>query len=280
QLLAKRYKVPFVFEMRDVWPDSIVDIGRVSRFNPLVMVMRMMANRLYRSASRILMVMPNAADYLKHKGIAITKLHWLPNFVNFDTVPKPHNNNHDVLHVVYAGSHGLANDLSVVVQSAKQLQDQGAPVKITMIGDGAEREKLQQRAKDLALQNIEFLGSVPKNTIYDHLQGADVFLLLIADAPVFQWGISLNKLFDYLALAKPIISNTQHVYHPTINEPLFYSIKPQDPSALTQAILHFQQMPAKDRQAFAQEGRRYCEQHHDAKELSAQLESILQECVQ
>lgn len=275
--LAKRLNVPFVFEMRDVWPDSIIDLGRVSHHNPLILLMRAAVKRLYRHANRIITVMPRVNDYLINRGVAEEKLSWVPNFVNLATIPTSAPPNQPQLQVVYAGSHGLANDLGCIVEAAKILSDQGRAkdIHITLLGEGAQRLPLAARAQSLGLTNIEFLGPVPKNEVYSYLQKADVFLMIIADAPVFQWGISLNKLFDYLALSRPIISNTQAHYHPEKDEPLFYNVPAQDPHALADAMLYFQAMAPEQRHAFAQNGRRYCEQYHDVETVSHQLEQLL-----
>lgn len=277
--LAKRYRVPFILEMRDVWPDSIVDLGGMSNINPFIISLRVIAKRLYKVAARIITVMPNVRDHLDKKGVNVGKLQWLPNFVNFDRVPIASNEQNNFCHVVYAGSHGLANDLATIVDAAKILQEQHQNIKITMIGAGAQRSALMQQAKDNKLTNIEFLGQVPKAQVFDYLNQADVFLMIIADAPVFEFGISLNKLFDYLALQRPIISNTSAKFHPDFHEEIFYTVQPKNPQALADAMVHFANMSPLARQEYAQKGLDYCREYHSLQQCGIILEKLLSDCI-
>lgn len=277
--LAKRYHVPFVLEMRDVWPDSIVDLGGMSNMNPFIITLRVIAKRLYKVSAKIITVMPNVRDHLEKKGVNIKKLCWLPNFVNFEQVPQKKSQLSNACHIIYAGSHGLANDLASIVEAAKILQDQNENIKITMIGEGAQRSTLTQRAKSLKLDNIEFLGPVAKADIFDYLNHADVFLMIIADAPVFNFGISLNKLFDYLALQRPIISNTSAKFHPDFNEEIFYTVPPKKPQALADAMIHFANMSPVARTEYAKKGLDYCREYHSLQQCGMMLEKVLSDCV-
>jgi glycosyltransferase involved in cell wall biosynthesis len=278
QRLARHFRVPFVFEVRDLWPETFVSLGHMAPRNPLVRVLAGIERHLYRTSDRIVSLLPGAGDYIVEHGGDPDKIHWVPNGIDLSLVPPlsplPRN---DKFTVVYAGAHGAANGLDKLLDAAKLIQRQspGQHIRIRLIGDGPEKARLQRRTADEGIDVVEFLPPVAKDGIYRSLFSADAFLMLLEDSPVFRWGISPNKLFDYLACARPVLFSVSSPFDPIAEARAGISVKPGDAHALAQGILQLSQVPIAERAAMGLRGRAYVERHHDLRILGDRLQHIL-----
>jgi glycosyltransferase involved in cell wall biosynthesis len=281
--IARHYKVPFVLEIRDLWPDSLIDLGNMSPSHPLIMLLRKIEKHLYRHADHVITLLPGVAEYLKQYDINQEKITILPNFVDLNSItiaPEKQTSPDNAITAVYAGSHGTANNLDVVLDAAAQLQEQGChEINIKLIGDGPHKAALQHKAQQLSLKNVTFLDSIPKNTIFEFLHQADVFLMLLKDSPVFRFGISPNKLFDYMAMSRPVIFAVNTPYNPIAQIGGGISIAPDDPNALANALKQCANDTAAVRMEMGRKGREYVAQYHDLPVLAERLEFTLQKLV-
>jgi glycosyltransferase involved in cell wall biosynthesis len=180
--------------------------------------------------------------------------------------------------VTYAGAHGLANDLDTALDAAKILRDMptAGSVSVRFIGDGAEKPRLQARANAEGLTNVEFRPSVSKDEIYRSLSDADAFLMPLKDSPVFRWGISPNKLYDYLALQRPIIFAIRTRYNPVADSGAGITVPPEDAHQLADAITRLAAMSHAERREIGHRGRQYVENHHSYSVLAERFEGVLE----
>lgn len=278
EILSRRFRVPFVLEIRDLWPETLVALGRFSNKHPLIRLFAWIENYLYKRAKRIITLLPGAGEYLQQKSVFEDRILWLPNAVNLKDLPavQPCNEN-KVLTVMYAGAHGVANDLDTVLDAAHYLQKNGweQRIQIHLIGEGPEKERLIQRVRDEEIRIVHFQAAVPKHEIYEVLQKADVFLMLLKDSPLFRWGISPNKLFDFLSMQRPVIFSVSTPFNPVSQAQAGITIKPSNPVLLAEAIIQLAEIPVKERQQMADRGCAYVEKHHDISKLTESLERLL-----
>jgi glycosyltransferase involved in cell wall biosynthesis len=280
--LAKRFNVPFVLEIRDIWPDTLVDIGRISAKHPLICLMKYVELHLYRCADRVITLLPAADKYLVSAGVDQNKIVWLPNNVDPDNIPTNEKRESNTkFTIMYVGAHGLANDLDTVLDAAKLLQAQSLDQKITicLVGDGPDKQRLQDRVTTEKITMVEIIASVPKNQIYHLMLQADVFLMLLKDSPVFRWGISPNKLFDYLLMQRPVIFGVDTPINPVDKCKAGLTIKPSNPEALAAAIIKMSSLPKQELNAMGERGREYVLQHHHISVLTDALERMLEEVI-
>jgi len=277
--VAQYYHVPFVMEVRDLWPQTIVDIGEFSPHHPIVIVLQKLESFLYNKARLVITLLPLAHEYIGRYGISREKIVWIPNGVDLSRYGKyelitPPNKNFKVM---YVGAHGRTNALDVIIQAAKIIQEEGFyKIRFILVGDGPEKPRLIQLAKDLKVKNVEFYEPIPKAEVTKILQKADVLLFTLEKADVFKYGISSNKLFDYMAVGKPLISSVKTLANPVEEAQCGITIAPRNPQDLAEAVLKLYQMSPEEREAMGQRGRRYVEQHHDIRKLALQLEKVLQ----
>jgi glycosyltransferase involved in cell wall biosynthesis len=281
ELLAKKLKKPFILEIRDLWPETLIDLGKFSHKHPLIKMMKWIEAYLYKRANHIISLLPASDKYLTQCGVLQKNITWLPNSVDvvaipFDTLSKTPNNKFTVM---YAGAHGLANDLDTVIYAAKILQNNGYTdhIRICLIGDGPSKMQLKQLALRENVQMVEFFDSVSKKEIYSTLNQADVFLMLLKKSPVFRWGISPNKLFDYLVMERPVIFGVETPFNPIEKYNAGISIQPSDPESLASAIQKLYLLPKEELMEMGQRGKSFVLQHHDIVGLTDSLEKAMDE---
>ena len=280
--LARRHRVPFVLEVRDLWPQSLVDLGSFSEGHPFIRWLEYIERGLYRRARRIVTLLPGAADHIAHKGGHPGRIVWIPNGVDLRLLPPPSPPEpRESLTFLYAGTHGLANHLDYLLEAihhAHGLRPE-LPAHLRFVGDGPEKPALIQRARELGLKNVAFEDPIPKNRIFEVLASADAFLVALQDTPLYRWGISLNKIYDYLAMARPIVlAAPDSVYNNPVEEARAGLTAPSsDPEAYARRLVELTETPAEERWQMGLRGRKYVEDNHDLGRLACKLESVLRD---
>ncbi|MEW5825439.1 MAG: glycosyltransferase family 4 protein [Candidatus Bipolaricaulota bacterium] len=274
--LAARFRVPFVFEVRDLWPETIVQMGVLPRRHPIVCALAVIERRLYRRAAQIVSLLPSIGDYLRPLGIATDNLAVVPNGVDLAAfAARPQRPLVGPLRVVYVGAHGPANGLGNILSAAANLAD-GIEVEFHLTGSGPEKAALVERARTEGLASVHFHDAVPKSGVPEILAGADVLLLNYARIGIGKYGISPNKLWEYMAAARPVVFAHEAAEDPVQAAQCGLSVPPEDPDALAAAIAQLAAMSAEERQAMGERGRAYVAAHHDWDLLAARLAGVLE----
>lgn len=283
-ILARRFDVPFIFEVRDLWPQTLVDMGRIASRSLTTSALRALEKWLYREAKRIVVLLPRAADYITSLGINGDKIEWIANGVELDGYPRPEPiPAREPFTLMYFGAHGLANGLDCVVKAMALVQKEAGPylVRLRLIGDGPQKQHLVNLAKEEELQNVQFEEPVPKHLISSIAQEADGFVFNLIDAPVFKFGISSNKLFDFMAAARPIIFCCRSSNNPIMEAAAGPTVSPGNEQALAEAILQLARTPVEERARMGMSARAYVESRHSydllAKRFALMLERLFHE---
>jgi glycosyltransferase involved in cell wall biosynthesis len=206
-------KKPFVFEVRDLWPELPKAMGVIR--NPFVLTtLSCLEWASYKSATRLIGLSPGIVEGIMNRGIGVNRIALIPNGCDleiFDDVPtrwRPVTIGAKDLLAVFSGTHGTANGLDAVLDAALVLQNrQRNDVKILLIGQGMKKPWLQQRAALENISNVIFHDPVNKEKLAQLLAGADVGLQILADIPSFYYGTSPNKFFDYISAGLPVLTN-------------------------------------------------------------------------
>ena len=252
--IAKKYKVPYITSIVDLWPLSIVEYASFSDRNPAIVSMYEYEKWLYKVSDELIFTWEGAYDYIIDKGwddqIPRSKFHYInigvdlkefyDNMQNY-TVDDPDLED-DVFRVMYCGSVRTANDIGTVVSSAKSLNADGYGDRIRFIiyGDGPDLEVLKKRCVDEDIPNVVFKGSIDKKYIPYVLSKSDLNILNLKPAKTQKYGNSSNKLFEYLAAGNPVIANIDEGKYPIISK---YDcgkvVEPGSPEAYAKGIEYF-----------------------------------------
>ncbi|EIW00670.1 LOW QUALITY PROTEIN: glycosyltransferase [Thermoanaerobacter siderophilus SR4] len=280
--LSRKYKARFIFEVRDLWPQTAIDMGVIKENSILAKLLYIWEKFMYERAEKIIVLLPDAKSYIAKRGVPEQKIVWIPNGVNmerFETdisidenleVFEAFKKYKDKFKVVYAGAHGPANGLEVVIETAELLKDY-KDIQFILIGDGVEKESLIEMANKKKLTNIVFLSPVPKKFIPTVLRKADLLLHSLKHMDVFKYGISPNKIFDYLASGRPILSNVSASKGIIEEANVGIIVPPENPKLLAEGILKIKNLSEKERNQMGLNGRKYVEQHYDIRKLTEKL---------
>jgi glycosyltransferase involved in cell wall biosynthesis len=281
--VAKSYRAKFFMEVGDLWPQTLIDMGVLGERHPLTVILRALEKFLYRRSQRVIVSLPRAGEYLENLGIESRKIVYIPNGVDLrrfadvsaETIARPPDGPFTAM---YLGAHGPANALDTLLAAAKILQQTGdRTIRLVLIGDGQEKPRLQKLAQTWRLENVEFRDPIPQERVPRALAEADVLIFHLKRANVFRYGISSNKLFDYMASGRPVISAVEPSNNPVKEARCGLTIPPQEPKALAEAILRLSNMSKEERAAMGRRGRAYVEKHHSIPVLADKLIHCLEE---
>jgi len=285
-LVAKHHRARCVMEVRDLWPQTIVDMGELSEHHPITRALQTLERFLYRRAGRIIILGPQMEEYIAACSIGREKIVWIPNGIDLSTFDRLSGESSaespdcSGFVILYLGAHSESNALDVVIRAADIVRAKGyGNITFVLIGDGPTKENLIQLAESLKLRNVRFQSPIPKTRVPKVLGKADV--LLLTKHPTFRsYSGSILKLFDYMAAAKPIIYSAKTAYDPVETAGCGFVVNPGDPQALADAVIKLYQIPKEEREAMGRRGRQYVEKHHSIPLLAKRLEQVLKEVVE
>lgn len=234
----------FVFEVRDLWPELPKAMGVIS--NPLVLLMMSWLEWLsYRSADRLIGLSPGIVEGIESRGVAKSRIVMVPNgcdldlFGEVDRSWRPEGVHEDQLLALFAGTHGIANDLDAILDAASVLKLRGRDdIRFVLVGQGREKSRLKERADIDKIHNVLFLDPVPKTTLVRLMAGADIGLQVLRNVPEFYFGTSPNKFFDYISAGLPVLINYPGWLEGLISEnDCGYFVDPGDSQAFAEALI-------------------------------------------
>jgi len=235
---------PFVFEVRDLWPELPKAMGIVR--NPVVLgLMSALEWSSYRAAHRLIGLSPGIVEGIARRGIPEDRIALVPNGCDLDLFAsggaawRPEGVRDDQMLAVFSGTHGLANGLGAVLDAAAVLKTRGRDdIRIALVGQGREKPDLVARAARESLDNVLFLDPVPKTELCGLLAGADLGLQCLRNVPAFYYGTSPNKFFDYIAAGLPVLNNYPGWLAGLIKQNACgFAVPPDDPEAFADALI-------------------------------------------
>lgn len=277
---------PFVFEVRDLWPELPRAMGVIK--NPLILwAMGVLEWASYRSAHSLIGLSPGIVRGIQHRGVHAERITLVPNgcdldlFVD-DVAPwRPHGVTPEELMAVFAGTHGAANGLNSVLDAAVELNRRGRKdIKLVLIGSGKLKSALIERAEHEGLTNVIFHDAVNKSRLAGLMSATDLGLQVLANVPAFYFGTSPNKFFDYIAAGLPVLNNYPGWLAEMIQaNGLGFVVQPDSPVAFADAL----EQAARDPGALKEMGRRgrkFAEKEFDRAILSNRWVDVLENTVQ
>jgi glycosyltransferase involved in cell wall biosynthesis len=275
--IARHRRVPFLLEIRDLWPESLLAAG--GRKGVAYYLMERLAWSLYRSAERIVILANGTGAYLMERGVPARKLIYVPNGVDVGMVQRSQMQVGDEseFRLIYAGAHGPANGLEEVLDAA-QICESDPGVRFTLIGDGPSKLALIEEARRRRLKNVEFLDAVPKESLVQLFEQSHAGLMVLRNAPLFAFGVSPNKLFDYLAAELPVVCNVPGEVASLLSQ-AGGGVQTRDSSgaALAESVLMLRSLSGAQRASMGSYGREWVRRSHSREVLADRLEGALSE---
>jgi glycosyltransferase involved in cell wall biosynthesis len=271
--IARRSHGKLVFEVHDLWPLTLIEVGGLSAHHPFIVLMRWAEGFAYRRADRVVSILPNAEPYMRQRGMAPGKFVHIPNGIDdgeWCDAGLPLSEEHqtvirqlkaqDRFLVGYTGAHGVANALGTVLQAAERLRRQ--PVTFVLVGRGPEKRTLQRAAVARQLENVVFLPPVPKSMIPALLHEMDALYIGLKNESLFRFGVCPNKLIDYMMSAKPVIQAITASNDLVSEARCGYSVPAEDAEALTDGVLRMMASSPSRREEMGRNGRAFVQMQH------------------
>lgn len=290
-IIAKLRGARYVYEVRDLWPQTLIDLGALQPNAASARLLRAIEAFLVRRAETIITVLPGMSTYLDDRGLPSAHVRYLPNGVDLVAAdlattslgPTVQGNALSRLlselgrrresgEVVfaYAGAHGRVNRLEIVLAAfALANRRTRTPIHLLLVGDGPEKEALKQRANEIGLTNVTFADPVPKDKLPALLNAIDVGVVHATATPIYRFGVSFNKVFDYMAARKPIVFACTAFNDPIAASGGGRTVTPDDPGALAAAVISLAAAEPGERRRMGEAGRAYAELHHDLARIGA-----------
>jgi glycosyltransferase involved in cell wall biosynthesis len=271
--LSRRGRAKVVYEVHDVWPLSLIELGGMSPRNPFCMVMQWGEDYAYRHADKVVSMLPCTREHMEAHGMAPDKWAYVPNGIDPDEWIDP-TSDLPVEHaaafrrlkaagkfvVGYAGSHGIANGLESFVNAGPALDTSG--VTLVLVGQGPEKGRLERLAREAGSANIVFLPPVPKANIPALLRSFDVGFVGWRRQPIARLGVSHNKTFDYMMAARPVLYAVAAGNDLMAESGAGITVQPERVESVVDGVRRFQEMTADERDAMGRRGRDFVLANH------------------
>ena len=283
--LARKYGCRGIAEIADLWPESIIAFGIAGPHNPAVLYLRRLEKWIYTKSDAVVFTMEGAYDYIKEQhwesAVPRSKVHYINNGVDLELFD--YNREHfkaedkdledpETFKVVYTGSIRRVNGLGLLLDTAKEVKN--PRVRFLIWGDGDERAALEQRVRDEYIDNVIFKGRVEKKFVPSIVSRADVNIAHCISTPVDRYGISFNKMFEYFAAGKIVLSDFPTEYNPALQCHAGITVEEASAPNIAEAIEHLAALPEEERRRF-EENSRAAAHKYDFKNLTNELLKLI-----
>lgn len=270
------HRVPFVYDIQDLWPDSIAASGMMRLGRLPVEILKGFFASVYRASARIIVLSPGFKKALVERGVPSEKVEVIYNWCNEDAIPADSgcsSRDGNTLEIVYAGNIGRPQSLDCVVEAARRLEAIRPRIRFTFIGGGTETESLQ--ARSAGLSNVRFVAQVAQREVGRYLQQADVLLVHLKKDPLFAITVP-SKIQFYLAMGKPILAGiTGDAAALVESAGAGFVFRSEDVDSLVERITQLADMAPATLAASGEKGRRYYRKHLSLPTAAGRFESIL-----
>lgn len=290
---AKKYNCKLVFEVRDIWPLSLTELLGTSKFHPLVLYLNWLEKYAYTHSHAVVSLLPNAFLHMKTKGLKEEKFNYIPNGIDVTDVEKSiRDSDNYVVHslmamktqgkvlIGYFGAHGIPNKLYNLIDAAEMAQAKGhTNLKFILVGSGVEKQNLLKYMEKKKCKNVHFFDPVAKAEVPEIVSLVNACYMGIEKRKLYDYGISPNKLFDYMLAAKPVIITQNGHKNPIYESGGGICIKPEDPAGLLSAILSICNLSEKEAKAMGDKGYNYLLVHHTYEVLANRYDALFRQII-
>lgn len=282
--IAKLAGAKYIHEVHDMWPSTLYEAGGMSKKNPFVVLMQLAENHAYRKADAVVSLLAHSEDYMRKHGLKAGRFHYIPNGViagewrEGADMPEEHRQLFEKLErkesfiLGYFGSHEMSYGLYNLIDVVKSLEDEN--VELVMVGAGKLKEDLIKYAKDKSVGNVSFLPPVEKTLIPAVVSRFDAIFIGTVDSPLYRFGICMNKMFDSMMAAKPIVMAITTSATPVSEAGCGIMTDSCDNEAIAAAVRRLKSMTPEERSSMGEKGRTAVLEKYTYEKIGKEFEKI------
>lgn len=284
--IAKKFGVPCICEVRDLWPETLVAMDKIDENSIIAWMLYRLEKFIYKKADKLIFTFAGGKDYVKNTGLNISKVRYINNGIDIDKFNENESNNifedtdldnGSIFKILYTGSIGTANALSYLIKAAKLIEERGFKnIRFILFGEGYQKKELEEYVRINNITNVTFKGKVEKKYIPNILSKSDLNVFTGKPIYLYKYGLSLNKIFDYFASGKPTISNMECGYDMLEKYNCGITVKGGSEEALAEGILKFYNMSKVEYSTYCNNAL-LAVQNFDFKVLTDKLEKVILE---
>jgi len=285
--LSKRYRAECIFEVRDLWPSSLVELCGMSALHPMVIATGWLERFAYGKADKVVSLLPGTLEHMKKAGLNPRKWHHVPNGIE-PQEREVGSQEHECFKlvrqwreagcfvVVYAGALGRPNNVQSLILGLQKAKPTGAKIKVIIIGRGELKDQLRALIEELSLSDdIAMFEQIPKLTVRKLLGMCSAGYISLKPAPLLRFGVSPNKLFDYMLAGLPVVFALRTERDIVADAECGLSADPADPAGIGGALAKLAGMLPAEREQMGRNGRSYVMEGHSYASLAEKYAKLM-----
>ena len=281
-LLSRKLNSKLVWDIRDLWPLTLIELGKISKLHPFIFFHQWLENFACRKSDFIISNLPMVYNYLLKKGVKQSSFSWIPNGLSIDNFRKKNFLNLKTKKqlplkkfiIGYAGSLGISNAPKPLLD-AVLLTRNDKNIHYVLVGNGGLRKTIEEFILNNKLTNITLLNAIPKNEIPSLLKYFDICYAGFNKSSLYKYGTALNKLPEYFMSGKPILFSINSPYKPVNKAKAGFTVPAEDTKAIVRAIYKLKKMPLIKRKQLGKNGQDYAIKNFDYVKIAKNLEKVL-----
>ncbi|MDY2631882.1 MAG: glycosyltransferase family 4 protein [Clostridium sp.] len=272
--IARISSAKLFFEIHDLWPLTPIEIGGYSPKHPYIMYLQAAEDYAYKNCNGIISILPDADKHIRDRGFSTENYTFVPNGVIINneeknSVEEPNIEQITILNnlkdegyflVGYTGNHSPANALDTMLKAAEKMKNK--KIKFILVGSGNVKDELIKYSKEHNIDNVVFLDPVKKDAIPFILSKLDVAYMSLRKESLFRFGVSPNKLFDYMMASKPILYSVEASNDPVSDANCGISVKAEDADEVVKALEKFMSLSEEERKVMGKNGKEFVIKNH------------------
>jgi glycosyltransferase involved in cell wall biosynthesis len=281
--LANKYGAKFVYEIRDLWPLAIKEMGGFSDFHPYILALKSVEKFSVKNADLVVSVKQGDFEYLNDEyNLDKNKFAYIPNGLDvaswtFSEIPDR------ILSQVptekfiigYVGALSAAYDIGALISAAEKLSKIDSAIHFVIAGSGQELEKYKLICREKSLKNLSFLGYIETKYVPNLLRYFNLCYIGLKKVRVYEYGISANKIFEYMIAGKPILASYSTKYDPVVSAKCGISVSPENVDEIVAGVISMKKKSRAELDKLGQNGRKYFFKEHDFRILGKRYLELL-----
>jgi glycosyltransferase involved in cell wall biosynthesis len=270
-----------IFEIRDLWPQTLIELGNLSKYHPLVLFFSFFEKFGYKKALYIVSLLEHSKEYMISRGMEPKKFRYIPNGIALEEVSRNEALPESIIKLIpknkflvgYVGTLGIANALDYLMESALYLRD-NKDIHFLLVGKGSEKEKLKKFVLEHNLKNVTFIDPIPKLQVQSILNQCSVLYIGWHRKKIYKYGISANKIFDYMYAQKPIIHGFEFKNNIVNKAKCGITIQPKNSIAIKDAILELKNKSKEELYSMGVSAKEYVINNHSYDKLALKYKEL------